>query len=355
MPSIQTAYNWAINTCNAPNVGYSQPYRNQRTVNGITYYDCSSFIWYALKTGGFDVVAAHYGETWPMTTSEEDGFLTRLGFTRYNFASSVSKAGDVLWRSGHTEMVYEGGNGQARTMGAHGVNSYPVLADQVSINSSFSSRWTYGYRYGEGAIDGGGGTGASLYVISAILGNWVQESNINPGLWEGLTIGSPGYGLGQWTNNSQVDRRTQLFNWLQANGYAQDSPDGQLAFFIYENVWYKTGYASAYNNLTEFLNSTSTNIQDLTYAFMVGWEGIWDGTDGIRLQWANRIFNYLQTNANDTSINTWVIGNRYLTDAEILNNAVLAYRILSLGGGGGGGTITKPNTMPVWMMLRHTY
>ena len=56
MPDIQKAYNWAIGTCNAPNVGYSQAYRNQRTVNGITYYDCSSFIWYALMAGDFQVV-----------------------------------------------------------------------------------------------------------------------------------------------------------------------------------------------------------------------------------------------------------------------------------------------------------
>ena len=39
MPDINKSYSWAINTCNAPNVGYSQSYRNQQTVGGITYYD----------------------------------------------------------------------------------------------------------------------------------------------------------------------------------------------------------------------------------------------------------------------------------------------------------------------------
>ena len=57
MPSIQSAYNWSIETCAKENVGYSQTYRNQRTVNGITYYDCSSFIWYALIAGGWDLVS----------------------------------------------------------------------------------------------------------------------------------------------------------------------------------------------------------------------------------------------------------------------------------------------------------
>lgn len=51
MPDINKSYSWAIETCNAPNVGYSNAYRNQQTVGGITYYDCSSFINYALLAG----------------------------------------------------------------------------------------------------------------------------------------------------------------------------------------------------------------------------------------------------------------------------------------------------------------
>ena len=78
----------------------------------------------------------------------------------------------------------------------------------------------------------------NLYVIAAICGNFWQESTVNPGIWEGLTPNAPGYGLGQWTDNPPVVmRRTALFNWLQANGYAQDSGPGQLAFLVYENLW----------------------------------------------------------------------------------------------------------------------
>ena len=58
MPNINQAYSWAVNTCNASNVGYSQTYRNQQTIGGITYYDCSSFIWYSLIAGGFPCVEA---------------------------------------------------------------------------------------------------------------------------------------------------------------------------------------------------------------------------------------------------------------------------------------------------------
>ena len=55
MPDINRAYSWMIETCNAPRVGYSQAYRNQQTVGGITYYDCSSSINYALLAGAVQV------------------------------------------------------------------------------------------------------------------------------------------------------------------------------------------------------------------------------------------------------------------------------------------------------------
>ena len=53
IPSINKAWQWMVNTCNAPNVGYSQSYRKGQKVNGITYYDCSSMISKALTVGGF--------------------------------------------------------------------------------------------------------------------------------------------------------------------------------------------------------------------------------------------------------------------------------------------------------------
>ena len=104
MPDINTAYSWSISTCNASNVGYSQNYRNQQTVNGITYYDCSSFLWYALKAGGFDVESAYLqalGYAYSgnaITTSNERAWLIALGFTQVDI-NGEWKAGDILWRS----------------------------------------------------------------------------------------------------------------------------------------------------------------------------------------------------------------------------------------------------------------
>lgn len=87
MANINNAISWAVDICNASNVGYSQDYRNAQTVNGVTYYDCSSFIWYALKNGGFDVETAH-GSSYPFTTSDMRACLLKLGFEKLSVESS---------------------------------------------------------------------------------------------------------------------------------------------------------------------------------------------------------------------------------------------------------------------------
>lgn len=359
MPDINKSYQWAINTCNAPNVGYSQAYRNQRTVNGITYYDCSSFIWYALIAGGFDCVKAHGGNTWPLTTYDEAQVLTNLGFEQVPL-NGEWKAGDILLRSTHTEMVYSGGTGQGISMGAH-TDSYP-LTEQVSISTytTYASSWSSLWRYGEG---GATGYGFSAYVIAAICGNWWQESGINPGIYEGLNVVPMednsvygGFGLGQWTNatfsGGGVYRRTALGKYCDANGYSYSDPEGQLNFFMEENYWTPNGYAAQFGSLNEFLTSQSTDLATLTYAFLQGWEGIWDGTEGIRYNSAVDCYNYIMLHANDTSITEWIVGNRYLSNEERLNNAVMLYRWFGLGGG--GGTITEEvKKMPIWMMIRY--
>ena len=365
MPDINTAYSWAISTCNAPKIGYSQTYRNQQTVNGITYYDCSSFIWYALKAGGFDVEGAYQtalGYAYSgnaITTSVERAWLSALGFTQQSITGTW-QAGDILWCSGHTEMVYTGGTARGVTMGAHTSNT--SLANQVSINDheSTASNWTSLWRYGSTpAVD----EGISLEVISAICGNWFHESNINPGIYEGLHVVPltdnnvyGGYGLGQWTNNSQVHRRTELVTWLRANGYADDSGEGQLAYLIYENVWYSTQEAAQFADLHDFLYTDITDIELLTHAFCIGWEGIHDSSWDTRVTYARQCYAYIQNHAQDTSITTWFKGNNWLTDAQVLNNAVLVYRYLNEesggGGGGGGGTVIYPTKMPLWFALR---
>lgn len=181
MTDLSAFIHWCIETCNKDNVGYSQTYRNQQTVNGITYYDCSSFVNYGLIAGGFSTPAYAPNHN-SFTTYTEVNVLTSLGFHEVDIHGEW-KPGDILWRSSHTEVVYSGGTGQGRTMGAHTANTN--LARQVSINSytSYARNYTKLFRY-----SGGGGTEpvkpsqkVSMYVIAAMCGNFMQESQINPG------------------------------------------------------------------------------------------------------------------------------------------------------------------------------
>lgn len=241
MPDINSSYIWAINTCNDPNIGYSQSYRNQKTVNGITYYDCSSFIFYALKAGGFGVSG------YPFTTATMRSKLISLGFVLMP-TSGQWLPGDIVWRDGHTEMVYQGGTGQGITMGAH--SSKRPLADQVSINSSYTSNFTNVYRYGNGATGGTSyqwirGTadeyfdeakmqnnaccvwqffyakGWTLNAVAALVGNMEAESTLNP---DCIEHGGTGHGLVQWT---PPDDLYEVLDYLYGNHTDWGDPDGQ--------------------------------------------------------------------------------------------------------------------------------
>lgn len=360
MPDISKSYSWAIETCNAPDVGYSLDYRNQRTINGITYYDCSSFIWYSLIAGGFDCVAAYNGQTWPFTTYYMSSVLLKLGFTEISPTVELLP-GDIGLNADHTEMCYKTGDkaGYGIFMGAH--SGKVALANQVSIGSS-SGDATYQrtfariFRYGDGASS----YGVSAYVASAMAGNFWQESNCNPGVWESLevvdwTTLKRGYGLGQWTNTEgdTHGRLYQLHQWLQSNGYSDDDGNGQCAYIVAENYWIpKTGYTD-YNTLSDFLQSDSTDLEFLTHTWNMNWEGIHDSSWDTRVENAKKCYNYIIAHANDTSITAWIAKNNYLSEAEILNNAVMLYRYFSAGGGGGGTAGKVKRKVPLWMMLKY--
>lgn len=273
MPDINLAYQWSIDTCNKPNIGYSQAYRNERTVNGITYYDCSSFIWYALIAGGWDMVKANGGDTWPFWTGNMANGLRLAGFTKLSTTQPWLK-GDILLRTGHTEMAFNAN----RTMGAH--SARPALDLQVSINAnpSSASDWLELWRYGSGAtsewIKGNRyllqgemqnnaliifsyltGVGWSKNAVAGLLGNMQKESTINPGLWQNLTPNpSLGWGLVQWTPS------TNFTDWAQANGYQNDDGDAQLKWIdevtVSAGQWIPTSMYP--ESFAQFKTSTET-------------------------------------------------------------------------------------------------
>lgn len=345
MSDINKAYTWAIQTCNAPNVGYSQAYRNQQTVRGVTYYDCSSFINYALLAGGFSTPAYAPGRN-AFTTTSMIGELTRLGFSEVN-ASGEYKAGDIGWVSGHTEMCYRGGIGKGVFMGAH-TNSAP-LENQVSIGSSggnpnYERSFTRLFRYGGGGGgepgEGAVNTGSSAFVVAALAGNAWRESHINPSIGQ---IGGTAFGLFQWDGV----RQENLLQWMSDNGYQWTDPVGQMMYLVVENDW--QGSHDGISSLTEFLNSTSTNIASLTEAFCLCWERPGVPAMQERITFAVEAFDFIVAHANDPTINFWYTTPSLLERWQAYNNAVMMYRFYSSGGGGGG---SKRKT-PAWKKIRY--
>ena len=300
--NIQTAFDWAVETCNKSNVGYSQDYRNEQTVDGVTYYDCSSFIWYSLKAGGFDVVSAYEEACWgyegnAIVTDYLEEWLLELGFKEVTITDTWI-AGDVLWRDGHTEMVYSG----RTTMGAH--SSTYDLEDQVSINTyeASTSDWSKCFRYEGGSSSNPFPTVSKSDVVSknayltesemlinatyvyqyfigkewtpnaicGMLGNMKRESNINPKLWQSLDEGntSLGFGLTQWTP------ATKLINWADSEGLDYEDIDTQLLRIegefngLYEQYYKTDDYPLT---ATQYKQSTQTP-EYLAIAFLKNYE-----------------------------------------------------------------------------------
>ena len=367
MPNITAAYRWAVQNCNAGNVGYSQAYRNQRTVNGITYYDCSSFVWYALLAGGFDVQSAYrtaMGYSYngnAITTAYEKPWLQALGFQSVPITGEW-KPGDVLWRSGHTEFVYEGGQGRGRSMGAHAPGG--SLQDQVSIRNFYtdSGDWSSLYRYGGGAS----GMSVSAHVIAAMCGCFWRESQVNPGVWESLIpcawdfqydfTHKGGYGLGQWTNyGTSHGRCWNLHEWVTSNGYADGDGDGQCAFLVHEQYWSNSSQTRGnYHTLDEFLSTSSTNLPDLVWDFLANWEGVPGNAYDFRLEKARLCLEYIKAHAgDDPSQYTWFSANSYSSEAQSLNNVMCIYFFFQ-GYDPGNDPLKHPRRgMPVWMMLKY--
>lgn len=289
MPNLTLAYQWAIDICNAPNIGYSQTYRNQQTVNGITYYDCSSFINYSLLAGGWET-PGYAPNNNAFTTYTMESVLQGLGFASVP-VSDPWLPGDILVRNNsygnHTEMVYQ----DRYTMGAHGTG-YP-LDDQVSIKNTVSNpaTWDTCWRYGTPVtyewITGNrylteeemqnnaivqyadlSAKGWSLNAIAGLMGNENRESRINPGVWQNLDPSRPdlGYGLVQWTPS------TNITNWLTANGYEWDdgyAQDIALDLQIPAGQWIPT---SSFPISYEDWKTTDSSPEDAGLAFLYNFE-----------------------------------------------------------------------------------
>ena len=152
------AAQWAVEMCQNPNVGYSQSYRNYQTVNGLTYFDCSSFTFFALWLGGgLDVGALGYhnvladyqagrANAWVVTTMINS--LRSDGWWDLPPETTTWAPMDILAKTRtHTEFVYSAGL-PGEIMGAR--NSSLPFADQVAIHTGYLGYFDVLLRYPEG-------------------------------------------------------------------------------------------------------------------------------------------------------------------------------------------------------------
>ena len=207
-------------------------------------------------------------------------------------------------------------------------------------------------------------------VIAAICGNFWRESTVNAGIWESLIVmpwdyvydyNNPnrgGYGIGGFTNTQGpygVDYRLKnMHDWCVSNGYAVDDGSAQMYYIVFvEKLW-----AGQYNNpaLDTYLNSTSSDLYDLTDQWCRYWEGVPGNAMPERYSYAQRAYDYIQQHKTDDPRNYhWIAGNRFLYEPEILNNIMCLYFWFTsyyTPGGGGGGKKERNKRLPIWMMLR---
>ena len=358
MPSIQAAWQWAVNTCNNPNVGYSQLHRNQETIDGITYYDCSSFIWYALVAGGFPLSG------YPFITGDMGQTLLSIGFVEVPL-SGLWVAGDIVWKTGHCEMVYSGSTGYGITMGAH-TDSVP-LADQVSINSnpSYASSYEKMYRYTGGTqrqwvrdpTHHGNLTDAemqnnalcmrdwyvantdwSLQALAGMAANMQGESRICPDAMENPslpigTVNQDGIGLVQWTTSPGMSNNPLLdiLQYLYGSQSNWEEPEKQCNAIVAEyqycmgiihtstfEAYWRT--SSTYPlNFDQWAHSTQ-NAGYLALHFQYSYERP-DSVHPERETWGNQWYQYF-------------LNNPYIPPSP---------------------TPTYRRKMPLWMMLRRRF
>lgn len=314
MGVLQNAFDSVIAACNDKYIGYSQPLRTTIKLGQTTktYCDCSSLMSWALTRGGY-----YKSNPW-FTTATERSKLQAAGWTQVNI-NGQWLPGDIVWRSGHTEMVYQGGTGGGVCMGAHSPG-YSFL-NQVSIDSYKASASNYSELWRDTQAQPVGNVswiqdehnylpvadrdnnaylvwaylsseGFSAAAAAGILGNMYAESGINPAQWQNFDIGNYhlGYGLVQWTPASNYT------DWATNHNIDRTDPDengqGEMDYLwtTWSSHWITT---SSYPYTTDQYKQL-TDWEEACKAFYYEYERGSDPNWPVRLEAAERYYNMIE-------------------------------------------------------------
>lgn len=136
---VEAFVQWCENVARDDSHGYDQANRNGPD------YDCSSLIWWGLHNAGFDV------GTYAFNTDMMPSVLTSAGFVQVPKDVSTMQRGDILLKSGHTELYI----GQQQRLGAHsnefggivGGRTGDQTGNEISITPYYDTGWTSVWRY----------------------------------------------------------------------------------------------------------------------------------------------------------------------------------------------------------------
>lgn len=298
MSKIQSAVKWAVAIAEDASHGYSQESRWGPD------YDCSSLVISAFEQAGVPVKTN--GATY--TGNMVNVFLS-TGFTDVTSSITLSsgaglKYGDVLWKSGHTELVC----GELEIVGASanengeatGGQTGDQTGKEIRVRGYYNGPWEKVLRWPESSVESLSWIAKNAYLstaqqqnnakiiyrfltargwtrnaVAALLGNMEVESTINPGIWESLTTDPeayyqeheryPGYGLVQWTPY------TKYTNWAGSDW--KTNHDKQLERLIWEmengeQYYPTTNYPETFK---EFATSTKSAYY-LAGAFLYNYE-----------------------------------------------------------------------------------
>lgn len=289
MGVIDKAVAWALSIAQDDSHGYDQGDRWGPD------YDCSSLVIQAYQEAGVPVKTNGASYTGNMV----EAFLAS-GFTDVTSTVTLSSGsglikGDVVWKSGHVEMVSRVGYLVGASINENGETTGGTTGDQtgkeIRERTYYNYPWTRVLRYNEAPVeyitgnryltqaemennaryiwDYLSGNGWSINAVAGMLGNMQTESTINPGIWQSLKEGntSGGFGLVQWTP------ATKLIGWATTMRLDYQDMDTQLERLEYELANGLQYYPT--NNYPETFAEFKTSTKDPYYlgmAFLANYE-----------------------------------------------------------------------------------
>lgn len=312
MGAVASAVAWALAIANDDSHGYDQTSRW-----GLDY-DCSSLVIQAYEQAGVPVKTNGATYTGNMiSVFKQTGFVDVTN--QVNVKTGVGLiTGDVVWKSGHVEMVSRSGYLVGASINENGETTGGQTGDQtgeeIRERTYYNAPWTTVLRYTEQSVSKSDvvsgnrylsqsemtinatyiknwllAKGWTLNAICGMLGNMQVESTINPALWQSMDEGntSLGYGLVQWTP------ATKLISYADSIGASYSDIDTQLQRIIYEKnngiQYYKTSdYPLTFTEFTKSVKSP----EYLASAFLKNYERAGVGKEDVRRSNARYWYDY---------------------------------------------------------------